>query len=236
MGERGISIGWGPQTAARSFWLTLALTSAVLARPLATGAQAEGGADLAVAETTRGTAMIASMPADASKQLFDRGWTLIDRPGMEDSHFDGIEALVLFERPKPRVLRLLSQTARQQEYRPDVKSIETIESRGDERLDEHRMRIMFIELAYRVRYHIDFDASRMSWELDPDFENSLEALEGFWELYELDDGRALARFGTAVKVGPALPSFMQDMVTRSKLPTSIEHTRKWVNSDGTYRP
>ena len=58
----------------------------------------------------------------------------------------------------------------------------------------------------------------------------------FWELYELDEKRTLARFGTALEVGPALPTFLQDMVTRSKLPASIEHCRKWVNSDGTYRP
>lgn len=216
--------------------MPLALTSAVLASLLPIGAQAKERADLAVAETTRGTALLASMPTGASKRLFDRGWTLVDRAEREDGHFDGIQAFVLFERPKLRVLRLLSQTARQKEYNPDVNSVETIEYRGDGPLDEYRMRIMFVKVVYRIRYHIDFDAGRISWELDPDFENDVEALEGFWELHELDDGRTLGRFGTTVKVGPALPSFVQDMVTRSKLPSSIERTRKWVNSDGTYRP
>jgi hypothetical protein len=91
-------------------------------------------------------------------------------------------------------------------------------------------------MVYRIRYRIDFDTGRMSWELAPDFDNSFQVLEGFWELYELDEKRTLARFGTALEVGPALPAFLQDMVTRSKLPASIEHCRKWVNSDGTYRP
>ena len=98
------------------------------------------------------------------------------------------------------------------------------------------MRIMFMKMAYRVRYQIDFEIGRMSWKLDPDFENSLQALEGFWEFYRLDDERTLARFGTVVEVAPALPAFLQDLITRSKLPGSIEHCRKWVNSDGTYRP
>ena len=98
------------------------------------------------------------------------------------------------------------------------------------------MRIMFFDLTYRIRYQIDFDIGLISWKLDPDFENSLQALEGFWELYQLDDQRTLARFGTALEAAPALPAFLQDMVTRSKLPNSIEHCRKWVNSDGTYRP
>jgi hypothetical protein len=237
MRERGISIEWGPATPARSFWLTLLLGSAALAHPLTAAAQAEQGTGLAVSpSTTPAAALLDSIPSDASEQLFDRGWTLVDTPGVEDEHFDGLEALVLFEQPKPRVLRLLSQTARQKEYRADVKSIETIEYYDNGSLDEHRMRIMFVKVAYRVRYQIDFDTGRMSWRLDPDFENSLQALEGFWEFYELDDERTLARFGTAVEVAPALPAFVQDMVTRTKLPGSIEHCRKWVNSDGTYRP
>ena len=237
MGKRSISIGWGPGTAAGCFWLTLLLGSATLVHPLTAAAQAEEGTDLANGRpTTPGTALLASIPVDASKRLFDRGWTFIDTPGVEDGHFDGIEALVLFERPKSRVLRLLSQTARQKEYRAGVTSIETIEYYESGSLDEHRMRIVFFNVAYRVRYQIDFDTGRMSWKLDPDFENSLQALEGFWELYELDDERTLARFGTAVEVAPALPAFVQDIVTRRKLPGSIEHCRKWVNSDGTYRP
>lgn len=237
MGERDFSIAWGSGTAAGCFWLVLLLISAALAHPLSAAAQAEEGADLAVAPpTTPGKALLDSIPVDASKLLFDRGWTIIDTPGMEDGHFDGLEALVLFERPKPRVLRLLSQTARQAEYRADVRGIETIERYDDGSLDEHRMRIMFLKLAYRIRYQIDFEIGRISWKLDPDFENSLQSLEGFWEFYRLDDQRTLARFGTAVEVAPALPAFVQEIVTRRKLPGSIEHCRKWVNSDGTYRP
>jgi hypothetical protein len=76
----------------------------------------------------------------------------------------------------------------------------------------------------------------MTWGLDPEYENDLARLEGFWELYELDEARTLARFGTAVQVGPALPGFVQDLVTRKKLPASIDQTRQWVDSLGLYRP
>jgi hypothetical protein len=237
MHERDICIGWGQGTAAGCFRLTLLLTATALVHPPTAAAQAGEGTDLAVSPpTTPGRALLASIPVDAAKRLFDRGWTIIDTPGIEDEHFDGLEALVLFERPQPRVLRLLSQTARQKEYRADLTSVETIEYYEDGWIDEHRMRIMFIKVAYRIRYQTDFETGRISWELDPDFENSLQALEGFWELYELDDERTLGRFGTAVKVSPALPAIVQEVVTRRKLPGGIEHCRRWVNSDGTYRP
>lgn len=237
MGKRNSSIGRSPRTVAWCFWLVLLLAPAVFARPLTAVMQARKGTTLAAASPAKpGVTLLESIPAEASKQLLECGWTIIDTPGVEDNHFDGFEALVLFELPRQRAFQLLAQTERQREYHTDVDSIQTIEYYDDGPLDEHRMRIMFFTVVYRIRYHIDFDARRMRWNLDPDFENSFEAVEGFWELYELDDERTLARFGTVVKVGSALPAFMQDIVSRSKLPASIDHSRRWVNSGGTYRP
>jgi len=145
-------------------------------------------------------------------------------------------ALVVFEQPRSRAMRLLSQTARQGEYRPELKRVETVE-RGDQMVvDEHQMKIMFMQIDYRVRTHYDFERSRISWKLDPDFENDLEEIEGSWELYEMDENRTLGRFGTKVSVGKAMPIWLQNYATRRNLPQMMERMRRWVDSDGTYRP
>ena len=44
------------------------------------------------------------------------------------------------------------------------------------------------------------------------------------------------RFGSRIDVGPALPAFLQDMATRSKLPEAMQNVRRWVDSGGTWRP
>jgi len=147
-----------------------------------------------------------------------------------------VVGLVVFEQPRARALRLLSQTARQPEYRPELESVETVQ-RGDKTaVDEHQMKIMFLQIDYRVRTQYDFEKARISWKIDPAFENDLQDLEGYWELYELDEGRTLGRFGTRVHMGAALPVWLQDYATRKNVPQTMERMRRWVDSNGTYRP
>ena len=89
---------------------------------------------------------------------------------------------------------------------------------------------------YHLRYRLDPVAQRIAWELDDRYENDLGLVEGFWDLYAMDDARTLGRFGTRVDVGPAIPAFLQDWLTRNKIPTTMENARLWINSRGRYRP
>ncbi len=103
-------------------------------------------------------------------------------------------------------------------------------------LDRHTLRVMFVPIQYHLRSHFDFESYRIWWELDPDSPNDVHRLEGFWQLEELDPNRTLGRFGSRVEVGPALPSFLQDLMTRRGVTRTMRQVRLWVNSDGTYRP
>ena len=145
-------------------------------------------------------------------------------------------ALVVFEQPRSRAMRMLSQTARQGEYRPELKRVETVKRWDQMVLDEHQMRIMFMRIDYRVRTHYDFKRSKITWTLDPDFDNDLEVIEGSWELYEIDEDHTLGHFGTKVSVGKAMPIWLQNYATSRNLPQMMERIRRWVDSDGTYRP
>lgn len=152
----------------------------------------------------------------------------------DDAH--GVRALVLFARPKDRVMQFLLQTARQDEYRPELARIERVEHFEDGDVDEQEMKIMLVRVHYRLRYHYDPAASRLSWALDPRFDNELEHIDGFWELHALDADHSLARFGTHVDVGAGLPTFLQDIATRKNVPQTLERCRRWIDSDGRYRP
>lgn len=147
-----------------------------------------------------------------------------------------VTAYVVFDHTRERVYRFLSQTARQTEFRPELAGVDTVRMNHDGPTDEHRIRVLFKQLTYRLRYRLDPQHGRMTWELDEDFENDIEKIEGFWELYEMEDGRTLARFGASVDVGTAVPAFMQDWITRKNIPSAMENTRKWVDSGGTFRP
>jgi hypothetical protein len=145
-------------------------------------------------------------------------------------------ALVLFAKPRSRVIQLFLQTERQTEYRPELVKLDTLErSRGGVVMAQE-MRIMLKPIRFWLRYQWDVTAGRFSWTLDPRFPNDLRSLEGFWELQEVDAEHTMGRTGTQVDVGAAIPAFLQEAATRNNLHDTLDRCRRWVDSDGRYRP
>lgn len=147
-----------------------------------------------------------------------------------------VKALAIFERPREEVMRLVAQSTRQIEYRPEITAIETVERFPNGTVDEHAVKILFIALHYRLRAQIDYAAGRAWWGLDPRFANDLSRFDGYWEFHELGPARTLGVFGTVVDIGPAFPRMLQDSVTRKNVPQTVDRTRRWVDSGGAWRP
>jgi hypothetical protein len=166
----------------------------------------------------------------------DRMLVLEDIGGSGAESF--VVAYVIFERPFEDVLRLLRQAERQMEYRPELAGVKTLETFDDGRVDEQRLRILFADLVYRVRYREDPATGRLEWKLDPRFENDLDRFEGFWELatYAAEPNRTLARFGSRVDIGPAVPDFIQRGMSRKTVLRYLRNTRRWIDSNGEWRP
>jgi hypothetical protein len=180
---------------------------------------------------------LAGEPPELVQRLFDEKVVLLS--GSEPRDRSGptqVRALVLFAKPQNRVIQLLLQTARQIEYRPDLEKVETVERFSNGEVDVQEMRIMLVRISYWLRYQWDPSAGRISWELDPRFPNDLRVTDGLWELEEVDALHTLGRFGTRVDVGPALPAFFQEIATRKNLRQTLDRCRRWIDSDGRYRP
>ncbi|HEX2484953.1 MAG TPA: hypothetical protein VHQ66_06615 [Myxococcota bacterium] len=139
---------------------------------------------------------------------------------------------MIFAAPMSRTFQLLAQTPRQREYRPELTGLETIEVTADGNVEEHRMRILFLDIRYRLRHRLDRERRRLWWELAPGFEHDLARVEGSWELHPLRPDRTLGVLNTQVEVGPAMPAFLQDYATRKNLPATLERCRRWVDGDG----
>lgn len=147
-----------------------------------------------------------------------------------------VHALVLFARPPPVVMRYLIDGSRQREYRPELRELRLVEQSERSYVYEYHLRMLLVGVAYRLRHHWDLERNQVWWELDPRFENDLAALEGRWELHRYGAARTLARFGSRLDLGPALPAFLAELGTRTKLPEAMQHVRRWIDSGGTYRP
>ena len=149
-----------------------------------------------------------------------------------------VVAYVLFERSHSDVLQLLKQAARQPEYRPELKSVKTVERLPDGRVDEQVLKIVFRKLRYRLQYSEDPDTGRLEWRLDPRFDNDLRKMEGFWELYAFatDPARTLGRFGSSVDVGQGVPKFIQRGMGKKTVLRYVRNCRQWIDSNGEWRP
>jgi hypothetical protein len=179
--------------------------------------------------------ILAQHPPELVERLFEKKMLVVE---LEDEEGGGtlFVAYVVFEKPRNRVMELLIQPERQREYRPELRYIEVVERGPDRRVDEHRLRIMFTEVVYRLCMRRDPATGRLSWNLDPSFDNDLRRMQGFWELYELGEDRTLGRFGSTVDVGPVVPRQLQDALSRRTVFRTVNNTRKWVDSDGQWRP
>ena len=173
-----------------------------------------------------GQVLLRAEPEAVVRKLLDAKSLVLDGEG------EVVRAYVLFERPLDRVYALLSETARQGEYRSELEGLATVAQLPDGHVDEHQIRILFMKVGYRLRYRLDPERRRIAWELDPSLANPMRRVDGSWELYAMDPTHALGRLSTSVDVGDALPAFLEEAVTRTTLPRTLERCRLWVNADG----
>lgn len=173
-----------------------------------------------------GQALLQAEPEALVRELFDEKVLVLDGAGPM------VRAYVVFDRPVDRVFELLAATARQDEYRSELEQLATVAELPEGHVDEHHIRILFVEVAYRLRYRMDRAQKAIHWHLDPGFESPMRRVEGSWELFALDPNQTLGRLATAVDVGEALPAFLEDAITRRTLPRTLDRCRRWVNADG----
>jgi hypothetical protein len=184
---------------------------------------------------TDGESQLAREPAELVARLHGNGLVVLEDVAASGAD-SFVVAYVLFERPRPHAVALVTDPARQTEWRPDLEGVETLERLPDGRVDAIRMRVLFRELTYHVRYRRDPQSGRIEWTLDSRFENDLQRFDGFWEFFELPEGRSLGRFGTLVDAGALVPAFMQRDLTRRSVVQTLQNCRLWVDSDGDWRP
>jgi hypothetical protein len=178
------------------------------------------------------------------QEIEDEGYGFPERP-LSPPKSDGLAgqmrcadwnyALVVFALPRRRVMELLLQTHRQDEFLLNVRSVTSVVRGIDESIDEHELKVLFKRLIYRIHHGWNEADWHIWWRLDESFDNDIRSLRGYWQLYAMEDGRTLAVYGTEVDVGSVFPKRLQTMLTQRTLRRSIRQFRRWVDSDGSYR-
>lgn len=146
-----------------------------------------------------------------------------------------ITAALIFNQGIDTVWSLMTQGWRQQEYLPRLQSSKKIKVWEGHDIIEMKVSILGIDISYQVLGDRDKSKYRSSWKLNPDFDNDMKQVTGFWQFYYIDDTHTLARYGTWVEVGTFIPATVQEYMTKRDLPNALAAQKKWVDSNGTYR-
>lgn len=145
-----------------------------------------------------------------------------------------IQAALLFNQPLETTYKLFKQTERQDRYLPDLKSCKLVsrDQKGD-RVDFH-IELFGVSIDYRIHHVYDDANYTLTWGLDPNYDNDMKRVDGFWRLYQYDAKRTLARYGTNVEVSSLIPDAIMARLTRTNLPANMEAVKKYIDSGGTY--
>jgi len=146
-----------------------------------------------------------------------------------------ITAAFMFNQPIDKVWELMIQPWRQQEYLPRLKSSKKIKQWEGRDIIEMHVSILGIDISYQVLGDRDKSKYRSSWKLNPDYDNDMKQVTGFYQFYYVDDAHTLARYGTWVEVGAFIPAAVQEYMTKRDLPTALGAVKKFVDSNGTYK-
>lgn len=171
--------------------------------------------------------ILAAQPEEVRQRVLRGEITQVDAKQGVD-----FQALLTFQKPIDRVSKLLSQTQRQMEFRRDLKHSATLAVFHDGALERQRMRFGFFDFVVHLRYVVDAAGRSIRWQLDDRYDNDMRRLSGYWELHPLGASQTLARFGSKIDVGLPTPA----RVKRRATLTDIERVRRWVDSEGTWRP
>jgi hypothetical protein len=145
-----------------------------------------------------------------------------------------IRCAMVFNQPIDRAWAVLTQTDKQHEYLPRLDKCVLVKREANWDQVDFFVKVLFININYRVKHEFEPDQYYFHWALDPTYKNDLNHLEGFWQLYQMPDGRTLGRYGTKVIMAPYFPESVQEFMTRRDLPEALGALKKRVDSGGAW--
>lgn len=145
-----------------------------------------------------------------------------------------IKTAMIVDQGIDETYKMLRKPERQCEYLACQMAI--LIERNDQRdIVEFWVKVFGWILKFRTLYSWDETNYKINWTLDKNFDNSLVQQDGYWQLYSIDDNHTLIRYGSVVVLRKFIPMAIQEILVRRDLPKTMDATRKWLNSDGTYR-
>ena len=162
------------------------------------------------------------------------GIVILDKPENVEGR-QMITAAIIFNQDIDTVWSLMTQGWRQEEYLPRLERSTLFKKWDGGDQIEFQVSVLGIGISYRILGTRDKSQYYSHWKLDPEFDNDMKEVSGYWRFYWIDDKHTLARYGTWVQTGFGIPDFVQEYLTKKDLPNALSAQKQWIDSGGTFR-
>lgn len=152
-------------------------------------------------------------------------------PLAKQEHAGLIEAAVIFNQPIEKTWNLLYRIEDQVKYLNELEEAKVIAQTPLHQTVEFKARFAFLTFSYRVNLTFDKAGLNFFWRLDPNFNNDLRDLRGFWHFYPFGQGKTLGRYGCIVSL-KNIPAFIEDIFKKSLIARSLASMKKYVDAGG----
>ncbi len=144
-------------------------------------------------------------------------------------------AAMIFNQDIDTVWDLMMQTWRQEEFLPGCHGSKLVRKWEGGDLVDFQVRILGVKIDYRIQHFKVKSRYYFHWTLDPEYDNDMKEVMGFYRYYWIDENHTLARYGTSVETKVLIPPKIQKLLLKQSLPEALGAAKKWVDSGGTYK-
>jgi ribosome-associated toxin RatA of RatAB toxin-antitoxin module len=147
-------------------------------------------------------------------------------------------AYAYFAHPWPTIWAIVTDFAKQREYMPRLTTSRIVKREGDQVWVRFEMEVLWVDLAWVIRYSKDHEARWIHFALDHSYQevNKIDDTQGSWEFIPVEGGDAtVVVYRLFVDTGYAVPDFVMSYLTRRDLPDVVGNLRKRVDSGGSWK-
>lgn len=166
------------------------------------------------------------------REDLEKGKVVFYATGSQKGKASLIEATIVFNKTPQESWDLLSRTEDQVKYLDECIDVRKCPERDGKEV--HTIKALFLTFRYGVLFQFQPEDLYFHWSLDPDYDNDLNGLEGFWRLYPYGEGKTLARYGSDISV-KYVPGWIESIFKKRGVKKALLSVKKYVDSGGEYR-
>jgi len=145
-------------------------------------------------------------------------------------------ATALVKAPPEEVWRTVRDYDRFHEFMPRLSEARVLKREDECAFIRYQAGVLWIEVVYHIKACATRPGERIDFELAPEYENSIKATYGFWQITSIAEGRAaVVSYSAYLDPGIPVPDAVSRSFARSNIVQVLENVRKRAESKGTWK-